>query len=120
MKRRIYRARRRMNQVLSELSHAMLMVGGREIHMHLSREEAGLRLRLEGDFQPEHQEDMERMAGLLQPLVRDPALVETYGELTGEDQYTEQGEIALVGQMLDESSVVVSPGRVRMDLYLAY
>ena len=46
--------------------------------------------------------------------------METYGELTGEDQYTEQGEIALVGQMLDESSVVVEPGRVRMNLYLAY
>ena len=63
---------------------------------------------------------MERMAKLLQPLVRDPALVETYGELTGEDQYTEQGEIALVGQMLDESRVVVEPGRVKMELYLAY
>ena len=119
MKKRMYRARRRMNRVISELSHALLMAGGQEIDLHLSREEAGLRLRLEGDFHPEHQQVMERMAKLLQPLVRDPALVETYGELTGEDQYTEQGEIALVGQMLDESSVV-EPGRVRMNLYLAY
>lgn len=120
MKKRMYRARRRMNRVLSELSHAMLMAGGQEIDLRLTREEAGLRLRLEGDFQPEHQEEMERMAKLLQPLVRDPALVETYGELTGEDQYIEQGEIALVGQMLDESRVVVEPGRVKMNLYLAY
>ena len=120
MKKRMYRARRRMNRVITELSHALLMAGGQEIDLHLSREEGGLRLHLEGDFQAEHQTAMERMAKLLQPLVRDPALVETYGELTGEDQYTEQGEIALVGQMLDESRVVVEPGRVKMELYLAY
>ena len=120
MKKRMYRARRRMNHVVAELSRALLMAGGTEIEMRLTREEAGLRLRLEGDFEPEHQRAMERMAKLLQPLVRDPALVETYGELMGEDQYTEQGEIALVGQLLDESRVVVEPGRVRMNLYLAY
>lgn len=120
MKRRMYRARRRMNHVISELSHALLLAGGREIDLRLVREDDGLRLRLEGDFSPEHQRSMEHMAKLLQPLVRDPALVETYGELTGEDQYTEQGEIALVGQMLDESRVVVEPGRVKMELYLAY
>lgn len=120
MKKRMYRARRRMNRVISELSHALLMAGGQEIILRLNREENGLRLRLEGDFDPENQHTMERMAKLLQPLVRDPALVETYDELTGEDQYTEEGEIALVGQMLDESKVTVTAGRVKMNLYLAY
>ena len=60
------------------------------------------------------------MAKLLQPAVRDPALVETYGELTGEEQYAEEGEIALVGHMLDESRVTVEPCRVKMNLYLAF
>ena len=63
---------------------------------------------------------IERMASLLQPAVRNPALVETYWELAGEDQYTSDSEMALVGQMLDESRVVVEPGRVKMELYLAY
>ena len=48
------------------------------------------------------------------------ALVETYGELTGEDQYTDENELALVGQMVDESRVVVETGRVRMNLFLAF
>ena len=120
MKRRMYRARRRMNHVISELSHVLLMAGGQEINLRLNREEDGLRLHLDGYFHPEHQRAMERMAALLQPVVRDPALVETYGELTGEDQYTDEGEISLVGQMLDASSVTVEPGRVKMNLYLAF
>lgn len=120
MKKRMHLARRRMNHILSELNHALLLAGCREIELRLIREEAGLRLRIRTEFAPENRQVMERMASLLQPAVRDPALVETYGELTGEDQYTEQGEIALVGQMLDESRVVVEPGRVKMELYLAY
>ena len=94
MKKRMYRTRRRMNHVVSELSHALLLAGGREIDLHLSREEEGLRLRVEGDFSPEHQ--------------------------SGEDQYTDESEMALVGQMVDESKIVVEPGRVRMNLFLAF
>lgn len=120
MKKRMHMARRRMNHVVSELNHAMLLAGCRELNLRLVREEEGLRLHIRGGFAPENRAMVERMAALLQPAVRDPALVETYGELTGEDQYTEQGEIALVGQMLDESRVVVEPGRVKMELYLAY
>ena len=120
MKKRMYRARRRMNHVVTELSHVLLMAGGREINLHLTREEEGLHLHLEGDFSPEHQHGMEHMSKLLQPKVRDPALVETYGELTGEDQYTDESELALVGQMVARSSVTVEPGRVRMDLFLAF
>lgn len=113
-------ARRRMNHVLSELSNALLLAGGRQIDLQLLREENGLRLRMEGDFAPEHQQGMERMARLLQPEVRDPALVETYWELAGGDQYTSESELALVGQMLSQAAVEVAEGRVRMDLYLAF
>lgn len=120
MKKRMYRARRRMNHVISELNHVLLLSGSTEIDMRLCRSEGGLRLIVNGDFAPEHQSAMERMARLLQPLIRDPALVETYSELTGEEQYTDEGEIALVGQMLDESRVIVEPGRVKMNLYLAF
>ena len=119
MKRRVM-TRRRMNHVASELSNALLLMGGRKIDMSLLREDNGLRLRIEGDFTPEHQRSVDRMARLLQPQVRDPALVETYWELAGGDQYTSESEMALVGQMLDAAIVEVTEGRVRMDLYLAF
>ena len=119
MKRRIM-TRRRMNHVISELSNALLLAGGRQIDLHLIREDNGLRLRIEGDFSPEHQRGMEHMVRLLQPQVRDPALVETYWELAGGDQYTSESELALVGQMLDAAIVDVSEGHVRMDLYIAF
>ena len=119
MKKRIM-TRRRMNHVASELSNALLLMGGRQIDMHLLREDMGLRLRIEGDFALEHQREMEIMARLLQPQVRDPALVETYWELAGGDQYTSESELALVGKMLDAAVVEVTEGRVRMDLSLSY
>lgn len=120
MKRRMYRARRRMNHVISELSHVLLQAGSREIHMDLIREENGLRLCLNGTYDAEHHPEMEHMARLLQPKFRDPAVVETYWELTGEDQYTEESEMSLVGQMVDESRVSVEGGQVRINLFLAF
>lgn len=120
MKKRMYRARRRMNRVISELSQALLLAGGKDIRLHLTREESGLRLQLEGDFHPDHQRTMERMAKLLQPAIRDPAIAETYDELMGEDQYTGDSEISLVGHILDESRITVEPGWVKMNLYLAF
>lgn len=120
MIKRMYRARRRMNYVISELSHALLLAGSREIDMRLTKEESGLRLRMESAFSPEHQRRMEHMAKLLQPKFRDPAVVEAYSELPGEDQYSEESELALVGQMVDASQVTVDSGQVRMDLFLAF
>lgn len=119
MKKRIM-TRRRMNHVISELSNALLLMGGRQIDLHLLREDNGLRLRIEGDFAPEHQKNMEQMGRLLRPKVRDPALAETYWELAGGDQYTSESELALVGQIVDAASVEVSDGKVQMDLYLAF
>ena len=121
MKKRMHMARRRMNHIISELNHALLLAGCREIVLRLIREEGGLRLYLEGNFvAPEALPGIERMASLLQPAVRNPALVETYWELAGEDQYTSDSEMALVGQMLDRAQVELAGGQVRMDLYIAF
>ena len=120
MKKRMYRARRRMNHVVNELSHALLLAGSREIDMRLTKEDNGLRLHMESAFSPEHQRHMEHMANLLQPVFRDPAVVETDGELPGEAQSSEESELALVGQMVDASRVSVQPGRVEMELFLAF
>ncbi len=119
MKKRVM-TRRRMNLVASELTNALLLMGGRKIDVSLLREDNGLRLRIESDFTPEHQRSVERMARLLQPKVRDPALVESYWELAGGDQYTSESEMALVGQMVDSAQVEVTECCVRMDLYLAF
>ena len=108
------------SHVVSELNHAMLLAGCRELNLRLVREEEGLRLHIRGGFAPENRAMVERMAALLQPAVRDPALVETYWELAGEDQYTSDSEMSLVGQMLDGAQVEIGPGEVRMELYLAF
>ena len=60
------------------------------------------------------------MVRLLQPQVRDPALVESYWELAGGAQYSSESELALVGQMLDAAIVEVTDGHVRMDLFIAF
>lgn len=120
MKKRMHMARRRMNHIISELNHALLLAGCREIDLRLIREEAGLRLMMEASFSPEHRSAMERMSALLQPAVRDPALVETYWELAGEDQYTSDSEMALVGQMLDRTRVELAGSQVKLDLYVAF
>ena len=120
MKKHMHMARRRMSHVIDELYTALFRAGGREVELRLVKEEAGLRLLVRGDFAPENQTLMERMGERLQPSVRNPALVETYWELAGGDQYTSDSELALVGQMLDGASIEVGPGRVSMDLYLSF
>ena len=120
MKKRMFRVRRRMNHVISELNNALFQAGCREINLRLVREEQGLRLYLQGQYAPECRRSVERMADLLQPEFRDPALVETYGELTGSEQYPRDGEIALVGQMLSDASVTVDGDWVKMDLYISF
>lgn len=120
MKKRMNLARRRMTHVISELNHTLLLAGCREIELRLIREEGGLRLWVQGAFSPEHLHEIERMSTLLQPAVRDPALVETYWELAGENQYTSDSELALVGQMLDASEVALAGNQIRMNLYMAF
>lgn len=120
MKRTVHMARRRMSHVIDELYTALFRMGGKEVDMRLLREEKGLRLVVRGDFPAESRRQVERMAEMLQPEVRNCALVEAYWELAGGDQYTSDSELSLVGQMLDEARVDISDGEVRMCLYLAF
>ena len=112
--------RRKMSHVIDELYTTLLRSGGQEVRLRILREEGGLRLYAEGDFAEENRSRMERMAKLLQPDVRTPALVEEFWELAGGDQYTSDSELALVGQMVDRSGVKLHAGRVKMDLFFAY
>ena len=88
--------------------------------LKLCREEKALRLIGRGDFAPEYKRDLERMAELLTPPVRNPALVEAYWELAGGDQYTSDSEMSLVGQMLDEVEVEFAENSISLDLFLYF
>lgn len=120
MKKRMHQARMKMSCVIDELYTALFQAGGREVELRLVKEDGGLRLVVRGDYAPENRRLMERMAEILQPAVRNPALVETYWELAGGDRYTSDSELSLVGQMLDSARVEVREAEVEMDLYLAF
>ena len=112
--------RRKMSHVIDELYTAFFRAGGKEVDLHLFREQDGLRLLVEGDYSLEHQHMMETMKKMLQPELRNPALVEAYWELAGGDQYTSDSEMNLVGQMLDSAEVEIHDGKVKMDLFMAF
>ena len=120
MKKNMHMARRKMSRVIDEIYTALFRVGGGEVDFQLRKEEGGLRLRVQGDYAPENRQRMERMAEMLQPAVRNPALVETYWELAGGDQYTSDSELNLVGQMLDSARVEIRDREVEMELYLSF
>ena len=116
----LHLARRKMSHVIDEIYTALLRTGGGEVQLRIIREEEGLRLLAAGDFSPENQHRIQRMAELLQPVVRTPALVEEFWELAGGDQYTSESELALVGQIIDQAAVTVEDTRVEMDLFISY
>lgn len=118
--RSAHMARRKMSHVIDELYTALFRAGGKEVEMKLRREEKGLRLLCRGDFAPEYRRELERMAELLTPAVRSPALVEAYWELAGGDQYTSDSEMSLVGQMLDEVRVEFEGDSIALDLFLYF
>lgn len=120
LKKHIHLARRRMSHVIDELYTAMLRAGGTEVDLRLVKEEDGLRLFVKGDFSPEHRRDMDRMAEMLQPEVRDMGMVEAFWELAGGDQYTSDSELALVGQIIDGAKVSVGEDTVEMELYMSF
>lgn len=119
-KKHIGLARRRMSHVIDELYTALFRSGGKEVDLHLVKEEDGLRLFVKGDFSPEHRHEMERLAEMLHPAVRDMGMVEAYWELAGGDQYTSDSELALVGQIVDDARVMVGDSVVEMELYLSF
>ena len=116
----LHRARRKMGHIIDEIYTALLHYGSDEVNLNISREEKGLRLFVKSDFDPEHLRHIQRMGELLQPAVRSEAMVEMYWELAGEDQYTSESEMTLVGQMANEASLHVDGNTVRINLFVAY
>ena len=119
-KKHVHMARRRMNHVIDELYTALFRAGGKEVNLHLVKEEDGLRLFVKGDYSPEHRHEMERMAEMLHPAVRDMGMVEAFWELAGGDQYTSDSELSLVGQIIDSAEVTLKESEVEMELYISF
>ncbi len=113
-------ARRKMSHIIDELYSALFRAGAGEVELRLHKEEKGLRLHVVSDYTPEHRREVERMAEMLQPVLRNPALVEAYWELAGGEQYTSDSEMNLVGQMLDETRVDIGEQKVEMELFLSF
>lgn len=119
-KKHIHLARRRMSHVIDELYTALFRAGGKEVDLRLVKEEDGLRLFVRGDYSPEHRHEMERMAEMLQPAVRDMGMVEAFWELAGGDQYTSDSELTLVGQIIDSAKVTLRESSIDMELYISF
>ena len=116
----LHLARRKMGHILDEIYTALLHYGSEEVDLRIVREAEGLRLFVKADFHDEYMEDIERMGELLRPAVRSPAMVEEYWELAGEDSYSSESEMALVGQMADDANLSVDGSKVEIELYVAY
>ena len=112
-------ARRKMGHIIDEIYTALLHYGG-EVDLRILRQAEGLRLFAKSEFAPEHLEDIRRMGKLLQPEVRSGAMVEMYWELAGEDQYSSESEMSLVGQMADEARREIDGQRVSIELFVSY
>lgn len=116
----LHMARRKMSHVIDELYTALLRYGGDRVELTICREEDGLRLLARGDFDQEHRRHIQSMADILQPAVRNSALVQEFWELAGGDQYTSDSELALVGQMVDEARVAVEENHVELELLVRF
>lgn len=116
----LHLARRKMGHIIDEIYTALLHYGSGEVDLRIVREKEGLRLIVHGDFKEEYREEVERMAQLLQPEVRSPAIVEMYWELAGEDQYTSESEMALVGQMADKAELTMLDEQIIIELFVAF
>ncbi|MBQ8507972.1 MAG: hypothetical protein IJ466_11165 [Clostridia bacterium] len=116
----LHLARRKMSRIVDEIYTALLHYGSGEVNLRILREASGLRLFAQSDFNPEYLDDIRRMGQLLQPAVRSPAMVEMYWELAGEDQYTSESEMSLVGQMADDAQLSVDGQVVHIELFVSY
>lgn len=116
----LHLARRKMSHIVDEIYTALLRYGSEEVELRIVREADGLRLFVQADFNSEYLQEIKRMGELLQPAVRSEAIVEMYWELAGEDQYTSESEMSLVGQMADEAALIVEGKRVEIELFVAY
>lgn len=120
MAKKMQTVRRKMSCVMDEIYTALWKAGCRNADMNLQMAKDGLRLHVRADYAPECRDDMETMAKMLCPAVRNPALAEAYWELAGGDSHTSDGEMNLVGQILDGAKVNVKTDGIYMDLFLAF
>lgn len=116
----LHLARRKMSRIIDEIYTALLHCGSEEVSLRIQKEKDGLRLHVESDFNPDYTEEIERMGELLQPAIRSAAMVEMYWELAGEDQYTSESEMALVGQMADSAELTLEENAVRIEIVVKY
>lgn len=116
----LHLARRKMSRIIDEIYTALLHYGGEEVDLRITREADGLRLFVQADFDSAYRKKVERMGELLQPAVRSAAMVEMYWELAGEDQYTSDSEMSLVGQMANEAALTIEGNKVDIELFVAY
>lgn len=116
----LHLARRKMGHIIDELYTALLHYGSEEVSLRILRQKDGLKLLVDGDFNPDYREKILRMGKLLNPEVRSPAMVEMYWELAGEDLYTSDSELSLVGQMADEASLAIDGEKVHIELLVRY
>lgn len=116
----LHLARRKMSRIIDEIYTSLLHCGSEEVDLRIVREKDGLRLKVQADFNTEHLEEIERMGTLLHPDVRSDAMVEMYWELAGEDQYTGESEMSLVGQMANDATLNIDNNKVQIDLFVAY
>ena len=103
----LHLARRKMSRIMDELYTSLLHYGSEEVDLRIARESDGLRLFVTADFHSEHKDSIRQMGKLLQPAVRNDAMVEMYWELAGEDRYSSDGELSLVGHMADEAALII-------------
>lgn len=116
----LHLARRKMSRIIDEIYTALLHYGSEEVDLRIAREVDGLRLFAKADFSSSYLQDVQRMGELLQPDVKSAAMVEMYWELAGEDQYTSESEMSLVGQMADEAALTIDGNKVEIELFVAY
>ena len=115
----LHLARRKMSRIIDELYTALLHYGSEDVNLRILREQEGLRLYIQADFAAEHLHHIERLGELLQPAVRSAAMVEMYWELAGEDQYSSESELSLVGQMADEATLTIDGHKVDISIFVA-
>ncbi len=118
--RHLHLARRKMARILDEIYTALLHYGSVDVRMRIIKEEDGLRLYVQSDFSPAHMDELRRMGELLQPAVKSAAMVEEFWELAGEDPYTSESEMALIGQMADEVAFVIQGETVKIEVLVKY
>lgn len=111
--------RQKMSRIIDELGIALFYAGAHEVGFQVKKEPDGMRLLVQADYDPAHRAQLETLSRLLQPEIRDPALAETYWELTGIDLEAGTSELSLVGQILDDAHITLTQERIEMELFVA-